>query len=78
MQLLFSGAQDSKTMFVIQPFQLDSKQGADNIWVIADCLQIFPVSSLRSPTTAETTTELLRLLLQKHSEITGLLSKMLP
>lgn len=44
MQLLVSGAQGSKTTSVIQPFQLDSNQGADNIWVIADYLQIFPCS----------------------------------
>lgn len=78
MQLLVSGAQDSNTMAVIQLFQLDSKQGADNIWVIADYLQTFPCSLLRSLTTTETTITSLRLLLQKHSEIAGLLSKMLP
>lgn len=47
MQLLASGAQDSKTMSVIQPFEHDSKQGADNIWVIADYLQTFPCSQLK-------------------------------
>jgi len=44
MQLLISGAQDSATMSVIQPFQLDCKQGTDNILVIAEYLQIFPHS----------------------------------
>lgn len=47
MQLLVSGAQDSKTMSVIQPSQLDSKQGTDNIWVITDYLQIFPCSQYK-------------------------------
>lgn len=50
MQLFISRAQNSKPLqpkAAIQPFQLDSKQGSDNIWVIADYLEIFPCSPFK-------------------------------